>query len=224
MLLIIIYKDFEAFNCFLLIIKAFVINTHYLKKELISLDRAVFYRTFALAIAVICAAGYFHYKNTSHHDSKEDAYIYIMSDVTSYIVNMEFYFEATGKNEELDLDKLLKVGSHQARDPFNLRVITFESYDIINSAGKYVNKKPKYEGLDENMKSLMKEFKKSLKLTEDMVQYYLNKEYEKDNFEKARKFHREQIKQIEALREIRDKTYPKFDEYFPNEVKIKDKK
>ena len=56
-----------------------------------------------------------------------------------------------------------------------------------------------------------------------MVQYYLNKEYEKDNFEKARKFHREQIKQIEALREIRDKTYPKFDEYFPNEVKIKDK-
>ena len=66
---------------------------------------------------------------------------------------------ATGKNEELDLDKLLKVGSHQARDPFNLRAITFESYDIINSAGKYVNKKPKYEGLDENMKSLMKEFK-----------------------------------------------------------------
>ena len=40
MLLIIIYKDFEAFNC-LLIIKAFVINTLF-KKELISLDRAVF--------------------------------------------------------------------------------------------------------------------------------------------------------------------------------------
>lgn len=170
------------------------------------MERSFFVRFAVLSAVIIGGVFLFHMYNTNHFESKEEAYKYIMQDIEAYFINIENYFEVAGRDEELIVDKLMDDGSYQAKNPFNLRTVTFEKYDKLNCAKKFTNKQPKYEELDTSMRNLIKEFNQALKITEDLLQYYVHKDYEKDYFDKARKLHKKLLIQVEVLREAKEKT------------------